>query len=359
MAIFAEKTGKEEVLGFIKIVYRHHRASRQLKDCIEEYVRTTENRTMQIAAMDILKKMKSGSDFAPALEKHPDIFPRFVIEFIKVGESTSHLDEFMEKIIEQLKEDIGVERKIQAATLMPKISLLLLFGAFMFAIYYLIPKIGEAFKNINMELPLLTRVTLQIGEFFSVFWWIIPLVLIVGFISLKTYRDSNPIRWSLLSLRVPFYKDIAYYRIHYTFCEVLYICMGANITSKDALKYTALAINNAYMKMVLKKAVEHMDKGDSMPEAIRKADYERVINRGLYSMLETGIETSRVAEIMKVEAETYHDELVLATDGIGDKVSATILVPIYASLILFFLVVEWPLQQLPNRLSQYSKGMGF
>ena len=111
--------------------------------------------------------------------------------------------------------------------------------------------------------------------------------------------------------------------------------------------------------MVLKKAVEHMDKGDSMPEAIRKADYERVINRGLYSMLETGIETSRVAEIMKVEAETYHDELVLATDGIGDKVSATILVPIYASLILFFLVVEWPLQQLPNRLSQYSKGMGF
>ena len=120
-----------------------------------------------------------------------------------------------------------------------------------------------------------------------------------------------------------------------------------------------LRLNNVYMKEVLTKAIVYMDKGDSMPEAIRRADYEHVLNRGLFSMLETGIETSRTPEIMKDEAETYHDELELATESIGDKVSATILVPIYASLILFFLVVEWPLQTLPNRLSEFSKGMGY
>ena len=359
MPIFKKKIGKMDILNFIKIIYRHHRAGRQLKDCMEEFIRTTENVVMRDTAMDILKSMMAGSDFAPAMEKHPDVFPRFAIEFIKVGESTSHLDEFLEKIIEQLKEDINVERKIAAATLMPKISILLLFGAFLFAIYYLIPKIGEAFKNINMELPLLTRVTLQVGEFFVIFWWIIPVVLLVSFIAVRTYKRQNPVKWSLLALRVPFYKDIAYYRIHYTFCEVLYICMGANLTSKDAIKYTALAIDNTYMKLILKKAIDHMDRGDSMPEAIRKADYEHVLNRGIYSMLQTGIETSRTAEIMKSESETYHDELELATENIGDKVSATILVPIYASLILFFLVVEWPLQQLPNKLSTFSKGMGY
>ncbi|MBO6293723.1 MAG: type II secretion system F family protein [Selenomonas sp.] len=359
MDIIERKISKVDIMNFCKIIYRHHRASRQLKDCLEEYIRTTENKQMKDTAIDILKNVKAGSDFAPALEKHPDVFPRFVIEFIKVGESTSHLDSFLEKIIEQLKEEINVERKIASATLMPKISLVLLFGAFMFAIYYLIPKISDAFSNINMELPLLTRVTLQIGEFFSVFWWIIPLTIAAGYISIKTYKEKNPVNWSLLSLRVPFYKDIAYYRIHYTFCEVLYICMGANLTSKEAVRYTALAINNVYMKEVLTKAIVYMDKGDSMPEAIRRADYEHVLNRGLFSMLETGIETSRTPEIMKDEAETYHDELELATESIGDKVSATILVPIYASLILFFLVVEWPLQTLPNRLSEFSKGMGY
>ena len=359
MEIIEKKLTKVDIMNFCKIVYRHHRAGRQLRDCLEEYIRTSENNQMKATVLDILKSIKAGSDFAPALEKHPDVFPRFVIEFIKVGESTSHLDNFLEKIIEQLREEINVERKIASATLMPKISLVLLFGAFLFAIYYLIPKIGDAFSNINMELPLLTRVTLQIGEFFAVFWWIIPLVIFSGYISIKTYKERNPVNWSLLSLRVPFYRDIAYYRIHYTFCEVLYICMGANLTSKEAVRYTALAIDNFYMKGVLKKAIEHMDKGDSMPEAIRKADYEHVLNRGLYSMLETGIETSRTAEIMKAEAETYHDELELATESIGDKVSATILVPIYASLILFFLVVEWPLQTLPNRLSEFSKGMGY
>ena len=358
MGLFGEKVQKIDIMNFVKIIYRHHRAGRQLQACVEEYIRTSENKIMRETAKDILKNMKAGSDFAPAMEKHPDVFPRFVIEFVKVGESTSHLDEFMAKIIEQLKEEIGVERKIAAATLMPKISLLLLVGAFMFAIYYLIPKIGDAFRNINMELPLLTKVTLQVGQFFSVFWWIIPLVMFVVFAAAKTYKKSHPIEWSLLALRVPFYKDIAYYRIHYIFCEVIYICMGTSITSKESLKYTALAIDNAYMKQVLKRAVELMDNGDSMPEAIQKADYEKVLNRGLFAMMETGIETSRTAEIMKTEAETYHDELEVATEAIGDKVSATILVPIYASLILFFLVVEWPLQQLPNQLSS-MKGAGF
>ncbi len=358
MSLFGEKVQKIDIMNFIKIIYRHHKAGRQLKDCVEEYVRTCEKKMMRDTAIDILKQMKAGSDFSPAMEKHPDVFPRFVIEFIKVGESTSHLDEFMGKIIEQLKEEITVERKIAAATIMPKISLVLLFGAFMFAIYYLIPKISDAFKNINMELPLLTRVTLEVGQFFAMFWWIIPLVIFITYAAVQTYKRNNPIEWSLLALRVPFYKDIAYYRIHYIFCEVLYICMGANITSKEAIKYTALAIDNAYMKKILKKAIEYMDRGDSMPEAIKKADYEHVLNRGLYAMLETGIETSKTAEIMKSEAEIYHDELEVATEGIGDKVSATILVPIYASLILFFLVVEWPLQQLPNQLSN-MKGAGF
>lgn len=358
MELIANKVQKQDILNFIKIIYRHHRAGRQLKDCVEEFLKTTENKMMRETATDILKNMRAGSDFAPAMEKHPDIFPRFVIEFVKVGESTSHLDDFLERIHEQLKEEIGVERKIAQATLMPKISLVLLFGAFIFAIYYLIPKIGEAFRSIKMELPLLTKVVLQIGEFFAAFWWIIPLVIFVVVVAVRTYKKSNPIEWSLLGLRVPFYRDIAYYRIHYTFCEVLYICMGANITSKDAIKYTALAIDNAYMKKILKKAVEYMDRGDSMPEAIMKSDYEHVLDRGLYAMLQTGIETSRTAEIMKIEAETYHDELESATETIGDKVSASVLVPIYLSLILFFLVVEWPLQQLPSKIST-MKGVGF
>ena len=135
--------------------------------------------------------------------------------------------------------------------------------------------------------------------------------------------------------------------------------MGVNIKSKEAIKYTALAIDNAYMKKILKKAIEYMDRGDSMPKAIKKADYEHVLNRGLYAMLETGIETSKTAEIMKSEAEIYHDELDAATEGIGDKVSASVLVPIYIAMILFFLAVEWPLQNLQNQLSNTMKGAGF
>ena len=38
MEIFAAKTGKADIMNFIKIIYRHHRASRQLKDCVEEFI---------------------------------------------------------------------------------------------------------------------------------------------------------------------------------------------------------------------------------------------------------------------------------------------------------------------------------
>jgi len=37
MSLFGEKVQKIDIMNFIKIIYRHHKAGRQLKDCVEEY----------------------------------------------------------------------------------------------------------------------------------------------------------------------------------------------------------------------------------------------------------------------------------------------------------------------------------
>ena len=356
--MFHKGPSDKDVLQFFKIVSRHYKTDRPIVDCVEAYIKSTDNEEMRTVCKSIHRAMVNGSDFAPALEKAPKVFKPFIIQFIRVGEHNNQLDRFIEKIVNQLKQNISIRRKINGATLMPKISMTILFGAFLFLIYYLIPKIAAALTQIKIELPLITRALLSFGNFFSTFWWIVPVFIFLIIVYIRYRKEKYPVEYSLIGLRIPFYKDIAYYQIHYNFCEIFALCRESGLRSIESLKYTAMAIDNAYMSKILNNASVLMVRGASLPDAIRKSDIEHIISTEVIAMLETGETTNKTAEIMKTEAESYLEELDNVMETIGDKVSVAVLTPSYGMMLVFFGAVEYPLMQLTQNFGKLSRGIG-
>lgn len=356
--MFHKGPSDKDVLQFFKIISRHYKAERPIVDCVEAYIKSTDNDEMRNVCKGIHHAMVNGSDFAPALEKAPKVFKPFIIQFIRVGEKNHLLDQFIEKIINQLKQNISIHNKISRATLMPKISMAILVVAFIFLIYYLMPKFVEVFNQVKIDLPFITRVFIGIGGFFQTFWWILPLSFFMIVVAFKYYKEKYPIEYSLLGLRIPFYKDIAYYKIHYNFCEIFALCLGSGLKSLSALQHVALAIDNAYMSKMLRNAAVLMERGNPLSKAIQKSDVEHILNSGIFSMLETGEETNKTADVLKNEAEFYLDDLDEAMEGISDKVSASVMVPIFSVMIIFFGVMEYPMKQLQNNLGALGKGIG-
>ena len=345
-------------MQFFEIIGRHYKVGRNILTCIEEYSKTYDNPEMQSVCKTLIQSLSAGNDFAPSLARCPEMFDPFVVEFVRVGENTNQLAVFFDRIVARLHQDLSISKKISSATLMPKISLIMILGGFFFAVYYLIPKISDAFQQINIEMPLMTRVVMQGGQLLIDFWFLIPIV--VGFLwsYLQYYRKMHPVAYSLLALRIPFYKELIYNKIQYDFCDIFSLCLSANLRTLDALKFTAMAMDRLYVRNMLEEAAGYMEQGQTLVEAVHRADQEHVLSREVISMMQTGIETSRLEDIMRTEAKSYLEALGYIMETIGDKISATVLVPTYAIMIAFFLIIEWPLQSIMSNIGNITHGIG-
>ena len=352
-----EGPSEKDVLQFFRIIMRHYNTGRPIVECIGEYVKATDNQEMRMICKTVHRQMMNGSDFAPALEKAPgSVFPPFVVQFIRVGEHNNQLERFMEKIIHQLKQNITIRRRISQATLMPKISMTILIGAFIFLVYYLIPKLATVLNELKIDLPLITKIELAFGNFLTTFWWILPLIVFVVVAIVRLKAKNSPVEYSLWGLRVPFYKDIVYYKIHYNFCQIFSLCKSSGLRSIESLQYTAIALDNTYMRQMLKTASTLMVRGSTLPDSIRKADTEHILSSEVISMLETGESTNKTAEIMENEAEAYLEELDGVMETIGDKISVTVMAPSFGAMLLIFGALEYPFIQISQNFGKISRG---
>ena len=357
--MFEKKIQPMEVLNFFKIISRYHRVGHSLEQCMDDYMKVADTPLMAELCKSIKKSLGNGNDFASSLAKHPDVFVPFVVGFVKVGEQSNKIDIFFDRIAEGLEQNLNLKRKIASATLMPKISMTVLFFAFLFAVYYLIPKMGSALGEIKVELPLITRVVLRIGEAVTAFWWLIPLLIFGAIFSLKYYKENNPLGYSLLGLKIPIYKDIVYNSLHYQLCSLFALCLGSIDKSSVALSYTAMAVDNKYMQKVLNVTSQFMQNGDTLDVALEKADERKIVSPEVISMIQTGIETGRLASILESEADTFKFKLKNDMETIGDKISAAVMTPSYIIMLLFFAAIEYPMVKLTQDMSALSRGVGF
>ena len=172
----------------------------------------------------------------------------------------------------------------------------------------------------------------------------------------RQFKANNPVEYSLLGQRIPFYKDLAYARIQYDFCSIFGLCVSSGVRSDDAMRYTADAIDNTYTRKMLLEAAEYMREGLQITEAIEKADNEKIINPGVLAMLQTGIETSKLKDTVVEEAENWLLDLEGIMETIGDKISSAVLVPCYGFILIFFAIIEYPIMTLSQNLSNLSRG---
>jgi len=69
----------------------------------------------------LLKSIRGGASFSDALQKHPDIFPRFYINMVRAGEAGGVLDVILERLNEFLESSKELKDHVVSAMIYPTI----------------------------------------------------------------------------------------------------------------------------------------------------------------------------------------------------------------------------------------------
>ncbi|MES2260829.1 MAG: type II secretion system F family protein [Pseudomonadota bacterium] len=115
----------------------------------------------------LLGGLREGQRFSAVLAEQPELFPPLYVGIVKAAEGTSDLPRSLSRFIDYQQRIDLVRAKIVSAAIYPCILLLVGGGVSLFLITYVVPRFAEVYQGAGRNLPWMSQLMLNWGQFAS------------------------------------------------------------------------------------------------------------------------------------------------------------------------------------------------
>lgn len=232
-----------------------------------------ESLTLLRAVETIKKDVEGGYTFQNALKKHGKIFSEFWINLVETGEASGHLPASLEQLAGYMEESAELRKKIVSAMVYPIILICVATGAISIFLLKIIPVFADIFKGFNVELPLLTRIIINLSDAVKKYF-IVAVGSGVGvFFILRKYIATEAGRWQFDALKFklpllgPLLQEVATER----FASGLATLIKTGVPILHALEITERTVGNKIMEKELKDVKTAVRDGKGMAQTMQNS----------------------------------------------------------------------------------------
>ena len=308
--------------------------------------RQTSNKKFKKIIISLMASIQKGDFLSEAMKKYPNAFSSLFIAMVKVGEESGKLSESLKTVGEQIEKDYILAKKVKGAMIYPIIIMIamVIIGIFMFI--YVVPTLVSTFTELNVDLPLSTRVIILISNTLTGHIIISSLILLSAALTvfwfLRSQKGKNILGKALVRLPLisPIVKKINSARTSRTLASL--ISSGVNIL--EALSITKDVVQNQRYKSVLDKAINDVQKGTPISKAFKEANNLYPVL--LSEMMAVGEETGKTAEMLERLAVFYEQEVADATKDMAAVIEPILMIFIGAVVGFFAMSMIKPMYSL-------------
>jgi general secretion pathway protein F len=113
----------------------------------------------------LLEGLRDGKRLSVVMAEQPAIFPPLYLGMVRAAEGTSDLPRSLQRFIEYQGRIDAVRGKIVSAAIYPAILISVGGAVSFFLIAYVVPRFAEVYKGAGRQLPWMSALLLQCGEF--------------------------------------------------------------------------------------------------------------------------------------------------------------------------------------------------
>ncbi len=300
--------------------------------------------------------MNAGIRLSDAFAKHPNLFPDYIVEMMKVSEGTGQAEEVYKEIVRSLEQEVDLRRNIGSQLGQALFLLVLLAITISIVIFVVLPSMGKLMSSLSLQLPFYTKLMIEIGIFAESYWWIILPALGGMIFAATAFLKKNPVLFAKLQLKMPLYKAIKFYSLQYRFALIFSLCKNAGLDPIRALQYTATGSDNILMHQLITNALNDIKRsGINFTQALQKTDTDKIIDESMYMFLYAG-EKSDMGEMMYKRAEFYKKQLIVESQMFNNKLSNLLFTPLFVILGFIMFSVMSPLFNMMGQIT--SGGIG-
>jgi general secretion pathway protein F len=138
--------------------------------------------------------VRGGAPLSEALEAEPSVFSRLYVNMVRAGEIGGSLDNTLARLANYLERSKALKESVINALIYPAILVVMVFGALFVLLAFVVPRFAPMFQDMNVELPLITRMVLVFGIALRDWWWAIAGVIVAGLVLLRRQLADPPTR---------------------------------------------------------------------------------------------------------------------------------------------------------------------
>src|SRR3989475_5809788 len=140
---------------------------------------------------DLRQDVMEGRSLSDSMTKQPRIFSDLYVNMVRAGESSGALVEVLRRMADHFERFAQVQAKFTSALIYPAFVAVVGIGIMFFFMTYMLPKFMTIFEGMNVQLPFVTQLLVNISHMFSKYWWLMLSILFVGIILFKRFQTSK------------------------------------------------------------------------------------------------------------------------------------------------------------------------
>jgi len=306
------------------------------------------NPSMQKLIESLIQDLESGSSFADALRQHPGHFDSLFTNLVEAGEHSGSLEALLKRIATYKERTESIKGKVRKALVYPASVLFVAVVVVAIIMIFVIPQFEELFRNFGADLPVLTRVVVDMSRFVITQGWLIVIGLfaLVGG-GLFAWKRSPALRRFVdrAMLRLPVIGTIVHKASVARFARTLATTFAAGLPIVESLDSVAGATGNIVVSDAVLRMRDQMATGQSMVFAMRQ---EKVFPHMLRQMAAVGEETGQLDDMLNKVADFFEEEVDNMVDALSSLLEPFILVVIGGIVGTLVVALYLPIFNLGN-----------
>lgn len=304
-----QKVSLRDKIFFTKNLNVMIKAGLSLSQALHALAEQTPNKKFKKILWDVEQKVKKGQNFADSLKQYPKTFNELFISMIAAGEVSGNLEGVLNQLHTQMTRDHELISKIRGAMIYPIIVITAMVGIGTAMVIFVIPKFISIFEEVQAELPLPTRILINLSHFVTkngIFLAIGLIVIIV--ILIKIFRtQAGRTFLHKLFLKLPILSTIVKKINLARFSRCLSSLLKTDIPIVEAFNISARVLGNIHYKNALFAAAEKIKKGERVHKCL--AEKIKLFPPVVIQMVTVGEESGSLDSILEELANFYEDDI--------------------------------------------------
>lgn len=212
----------------------------------------------------IIDDIEGGKTLSLALSAHPAIFDKVYVTLVRVGEETGQLAEVLQDLADTIRWQDELVSQTKKIMIYPLIVTIIVLMVVSFLMIYLMPQLLPFIKNLGSEIPLHTKILIEISNIFVEYWYLIFSLPFVLFFGIKiAAKKSHKVSYYLDGVKLkiwifgPLMTKIKLAR----FANYFAMMYSSGITVLDALAISEDMVDNLVLEDSIKQARSNISDG--------------------------------------------------------------------------------------------------